>query len=1016
MANDIFYSIGMYAALVIAEVVELLDALVIVASRARLMVENCPFGTTGMLAVNAGPAQVEELLHAQDEYSELSIACYNSPSDCVVGGPVTALQALKTQLKNELKCKSTLLNNPLAYHTKAMDPVVESLDKLTRKVVLSPPKIPVVSNVLGRVVAKGEDVFTTEFFARHCRQPVLFKHGMEDLVTNHLKRSPKHTTWIEMGPHPSVLPMVKSMILPNSGDCIPSMRKSVHPWTTLSEALSGLYMSNFKLNWRETFDGFPKPRCAYLPSYQFDYGDFRVTYPHEMEGNRMALKAAAPLPSTGFAFLSRRAQVPSAESQNMAIFDTPISVLAGYIQGHVVCGHALCPASVYHEMALAAAALLRLDDADSEKSKKDPSVDGLAGVSYMQPLLYQEGSQKTMRVTVKSKANRENVKEFSISSYEGSDATRPVIHCQGFIKTKTEHARSKKFLRKHPQIGRMRSLLQNPSKGEFPQTFHTKAIYQKIFTRVVTYSELYQAIQSISINSEGTEALARCRIPEPEETSTEKFAGNPIFMDVLLHVAGFVANLSVKNDDACICKEVEAASVMENDYSLHDPFEVHCSNVYVDQENLVIADAYAVSSYGNIIAVFKGMHFTRVKLAKIEAHFQNAVRAGSRQSAQQKQQSSASKPKSANVTKRATKAPVSKPKKPSADIKAIVAEVCGTDATAIFPSTNFEDLGIDSLMIIELEERINSASPVKFSADELTLCKTVGDIEALVPAGDAEDAEEDSDEKSPMEEVSVEPASTSPSKSPSNLPSIASIIAETCGADPGSLLPNMELEDLGIDSLMMFELEEHLRDALGVEIDSESLTTCRTVRDVETLVGVPDESSISDTAKTIASEPTKGAQASIVKAHTPESSSTEPSTESEDSKDEMPRRNSSIPTSGNATPHTAASSPPSTVPPSDSDSVNVFKDLSRKLKMDRFPAPVQTDKPDSTMFPLFLVHDGSGLCMKYHTIKPLNRALWAIHNPKFFTEEGWESVSSMANAYAARIYATATGPPILGGK
>ena len=136
----------MYAALVVAGVVELLDALIIVASRARLMVENCPFSTTGMLAINTGPAQVEELLHAEDEYSDLAIACYNSPTDCVVGGPATALQALKTQLKNNLKCKSTLLNNPLAYHTKAMDPVVESLNELTRRVVLSPPKIPVVSN------------------------------------------------------------------------------------------------------------------------------------------------------------------------------------------------------------------------------------------------------------------------------------------------------------------------------------------------------------------------------------------------------------------------------------------------------------------------------------------------------------------------------------------------------------------------------------------------------------------------------------------------------------------------------------------------------------------------------------------------------------------------------------------------------------------------------------------------------------------------------------------------------
>lgn len=1000
----------MYAALVVAGVVELLDALIIVASRARLMVENCPFSTTGMLAINTGPAQVEELLHAEDEYSDLAIACYNSPTDCVVGGPATALQALKTQLKNNLKCKSTLLNNPLAYHTKAMDPVVESLNELTRRVVLSPPKIPVVSNVLGRVVEKGEDVFTTEFFARHCRQPVLFEQGMEDLVTNYLKKSPKHTTWIEMGPHPSVLPMVKSKILPNSGDCIPSMRKSVHPWTTLSEALSALYMSNFKLNWRETFDGFPKSRCAFLPSYQFDYGDFRVTYPHEMEGNKIALQAAAPPPSTGYAFLSHRVEVPPTEDQKTVVFDTPISVLAAYIQGHIVCGHALCPASIYHEMALAAAALFRKNEADSKKPKNESSVDGLAGVSYMQPLLYQEGSRKMMRVSIKAKTNRENVKEFSVSSYEGSDATKPVVHCQGFIKTKTEQARSKKFLRKRPQIGRMRSLLRNPATGKLPQTFHSKAIYQKIFTRVVTYSELYQAIQSISIDDEGSRALAHCQISESKEITTGKFAANPIFMDTILHVAGFVANLSVRNDGACICKEVEAASVMEHDYSLHDQFEVHCSIVHVDEENLVIADAYAVSSYGNIIAVFKGMHFARVKLAKIEAHFQNTLRAGSHQPAQPKQQSSAAKLKSSNVTKKASKAPVSKPKKSSVDIKAIVAEVCGTDRSAVSSGMDLEDLGIDSLMILELKARIKAASPVSFSADELTACKTVGDVEVLVPSQDTENAEEHPSEQSSTEEVPVGPVSAATGNPQSNLPSIPSIIAKTCGANPGTLMPGTELEDLGIDSLMIHELEEHLKDALGIEFDSESLTACKTVQDVETLVGVPDEANISSPAKSSAPDPI------TAKPRTPESSSTEPSTESEDSKDEAPSRSSSNFTSGNETPDTPETSPPSTVPPSDTDSVDVFKDLSRKLKMDKFPEPIQTDKVDSTKFPLFFVHDGSGLCLKYHSIKPIHRALWAIHNPKFFTEDGWESLTSMASTYAARISATATGPLILGGK
>ena len=91
--------------MVIAGVLTLDGALQLVAHRARLMTQNCEHNTTGMLAVNLPASQVEGICSAE-KFTDITISCYNSPHDCVAGGPVSDLEALKRHLDTEVKCKS----------------------------------------------------------------------------------------------------------------------------------------------------------------------------------------------------------------------------------------------------------------------------------------------------------------------------------------------------------------------------------------------------------------------------------------------------------------------------------------------------------------------------------------------------------------------------------------------------------------------------------------------------------------------------------------------------------------------------------------------------------------------------------------------------------------------------------------------------------------------------------------------------------------------------------------------
>jgi pimeloyl-ACP methyl ester carboxylesterase len=65
--------------------------------------------------------------------------------------------------------------------------------------------------------------------------------------------------------------------------------------------------------------------------------------------------------------------------------------------------------------------------------------------------------------------------------------------------------------------------------------------------------------------------------------------------------------------------------------------------------------------------------------------------------------------------------------------------------------------------------------------------------------------------------------------------------------------------------------------------------------------------------------------------------------------------------------------------------------------------------------PLFLIHDGSGICVQYHRLRPFNRTVYAIHDPKFLDPDSWSGIPAMAQSYAQLIARTTSGPYILGG-
>jgi acyl carrier protein len=249
-------------------------------------------------------------------------------------------------------------------------------------------------------------------------------------------------------------------------------------------------------------------------------------------------------------------------------------------------------------------------------------------------------------------------------------------------------------------------------------------------------------------------------------------------------------------------------------------------------EKVIIADAQAVDTQG-VMAIYKGMTFQRIELAKVRQAFQITSRRILQSSDTSHQGGMQRAQLDPSFRETAAAKPVSLPSLSTGTaIKDLVAKTCSLDPESISADSSLEALGIDSLMMMELESQLLEFNP-QVTVSALSQCKTVADIEIICGHKEAH-------EPATAHAVAFQDSDTEDSIStPSDQSILArTIIAETCGANAQSITASSELQALGIDSLMIFELESRLLEICqSRHLSSSELSGCRTVGDVEKLVG-----------------------------------------------------------------------------------------------------------------------------------------------------------------------------------
>jgi len=201
------HSLGEFAALVAAGVVDLGSALGIVRVRGRAMQEagEARPGTMSAL-LGVGAERAEDICERAREGDVLLVANENSPQQVVISGSVAAIERAEA-LAAESRVRAVRLKVAGAFHSPLMEPAVGPLVEAIGRVELRPPRIPVASNVTGELVS--DPVEMRRLLERHVVSPVRWERCARTLA------EAGADTFVEAGPG-NVLTKLAKRVVPGA--------------------------------------------------------------------------------------------------------------------------------------------------------------------------------------------------------------------------------------------------------------------------------------------------------------------------------------------------------------------------------------------------------------------------------------------------------------------------------------------------------------------------------------------------------------------------------------------------------------------------------------------------------------------------------------------------------------------------------------------------------------------------------------------------------------------------------
>ncbi|KAI3333354.1 hypothetical protein F4824DRAFT_472200 [Ustulina deusta] len=483
------HSFGELTALCISQSLSLRDTVQMVLDRASLVRDSWGSDRGAMIAIEGDLADVQSLLAQASAtcsvQTRATIACYNGPRSFTLAGSTIGIDAVselvsKTPTFSSLRTKRLNVTN--AFHCSLVDPICDSLEKGAQHLEFRKSVIPIQR----ATEFATEEKLSARFVADHMRSPVFFNNALQRLV----KQYPS-CVFLEAGSNSTVTKMASHALEGRSGCTFQAINlTSGNAWNALTDATMNLWRAGLHVShWSHHAAQTPEYLPLLLPPYQFEQSrhwlDLKlppkamsvpISQVSEPDANKLLTLAG----STG-------------DDRQCAKFkvNTTVPIYTDLVAGHVIASTApICPATVQLDLVIEAVRILKPDLALSK------SLFQFLLIQYLLPLCVNQERATWVELSEVASSGGPSW-NFEVFSTDLSSNSQRAVHTTGSIifAPVDDPSSNLSFSRLERMAGYERcvELLQS---GEVDEILQSRNIY-KVFSDVVDYGEEYRGLKKL---------------------------------------------------------------------------------------------------------------------------------------------------------------------------------------------------------------------------------------------------------------------------------------------------------------------------------------------------------------------------------------------------------------------------------------------------------------------------------------------------------------------------------------
>lgn len=714
------HSFGQLTALCVSGMLSLRDGLRLVAGRASLMQKYWGSESGTMIAVETDQQTLEELqtaFRASNASYSFEIACFNGPTSHVVVSDKASAGELETKL-TERGLRYRRLDVPYGFHSRFTEPLLPYLEDLASSLAFHEPNIPLETCT----DTSNWTTPTAKLISAHTREPVFFGQAVQRLQA---KLGP--CTWLEAGSDSSIVGMVRRALGQSSAATNSFVPMQLNKPSS-NELVVDATVSLWTAGHRAQFWSFHRSQRA-----QYDY--LRLPpYVWEKPKHWLDLNMSAALPSNEKPEMPPAAKVElppvlirleSADSRGHHFVINPSSEeYQAIVRDLESMGNSVCPSTLYVELASRAVRM-----ADQGEGNGLLSIREFQAHSLLGPNVHQTISLDLLRLA-------QGGWKFSITSADGSSDSSKlgdlVCRAEGTVCLKTaDSSLDDEFCRYERLTGhdKIVSIADDPRS----ESLRGNVMY-KMLARAVNYPEWYRGVKSVAAVDSRVSARVTRTAGIPEIVSKNITTQLPV-LESFIQVASLHAN--------CLheCLDDEVFQFTKVDYLQWAPgFELHGHGNSVEGPWDVVAYisttagevAYDMFIYNAVTArlvlLILGVRFTNLRQPVTTPTGLNTNLAPALDTPTTLTNANAERAETGATDQPPAKPqPQAKPKKPRKDAKTCIYEdICDLlEKLADIPKdqvpgdASFDDIGVDSLMMIEVITELSTLFHMELPVDEL---------------------------------------------------------------------------------------------------------------------------------------------------------------------------------------------------------------------------------------------------------------------------------------------------------